>query len=205
MVILLLLVTITVLLTRPHPSDEPSAENDKNGQGVAKIELTSTPSGARIFEGDKPIGTTPFHGELPSGEATLVFMLDGYLPREFKAAPAPKKLFKAEVALAKPAAIYQGTVYAPGEGERPLSVKLGDDLKSGTMTYGSRRGDFVVKFTGLWNGTIMHGVTGEVVSQPAGIRWTPESFTLRFAENGVTASYECTADNKTYIANLSAR
>jgi hypothetical protein len=211
-VILLLLVTITVLLTRPHPSlttphpsDEPSAENDENGQGVAKIELTSTPSGARIFEGDKPIGTTPFHGELPSGEATLVFMLDGYLPREFKAALAPKKLFKAEVALAKPAAIYQGTVYAPGERERPLSVKLGDDLKSGTMTYGSRRGDFVVKFTGLWNGTIMHGVTGEVVSQPAGIRWTPESFTLRFAENGVTASYECTADNKTYIANLSAR
>jgi hypothetical protein len=212
MVILLLLVTITLLLTgphpsltTPHPSDKPSAENDENGQGVAKIELTSTPSGARIFEGDKPIGTTPFHGELPSGEATLVFMVDGYLPRELKAALAPKKLFKAEVALAKPAAIYQGTVYAPGERERPLSVKLGDDLKSGTMTYGSRRGDFVVKFTGLWNGTIMHGVTGEVVSQPPGIRWTPESFTLRFAENGVTATYECTADNKTYIANLSAR
>jgi hypothetical protein len=216
--IVMLLLTITVLLTRRHSSVGPSA-GAENHLGVlyeseqaaapyrsgAKIELTSIPSGARIFEGDKLIGTTPFHGELPSGEATLVFMLDGYLPREFKAALVPKKPFKAEVALAKPAAIYQGTVRAPGEPERLLSVKLGGDLKSGTMTYGSQRGDFVVRFTGLWDRTILHGVTGEVVSQAAGIRWTPESFTLRFAENGSTASYECTADNKTYVANLSAR
>jgi hypothetical protein len=36
-----------------------------------------------------------------------------------------------------------------------------------TMTYGSRRRDFVVKFMGLWDGMILHRATGEVVSPNA--------------------------------------
>jgi hypothetical protein len=73
------------------------------------------------------------------------------------------------------------------------------------MTQSSKLGDFVVKFAGIWEGTALHAVTGDVVSQPAGIGWVPESFTLRFGEDGKTGSYECAADGKSYIAELSAQ
>ncbi len=170
----------------------------------ARVELTSTPPGTRVFESGKLIGTTPFQGQMPSGHATFLFTKEGYLPTQLKTELTPKELFKTKVTMIKPAPAYHGIIHALGEPDRPLTVKLGSDVRSGTMTYVSHHGDFVVKFSGVWEGGILHAVTGDVVSQPAGIRWTPESFTLRFGEGGRNGSYECKADKKTYFADLTA-
>ncbi len=104
-------------------------------------------------------------------------------------------------------ALYIGQVYVendPDSSPRPIAIALDSDHRSGTMTQTSKRGDFVVKFTGVWDESELRAVTGDVVSQPLGIIWTPESFTLRFAKDGKSGSYECTADGKTYLADLVA-
>ena len=102
--------------------------------------------------------------------------------------------------------VYEGTIRVKNESSPgvPLAITFGSDLRSGTMSQRAKRGDFVVKFTGIWQGTELHAVTGDVVSQPSGIQWQPESFTLRFAEDGKSASYECVAGGKTYVADLAA-
>jgi hypothetical protein len=104
-------------------------------------------------------------------------------------------------------AVYEGTIHVKNESSTnvPLAITIGSDLKSGTMTQSGRRGDVVVKFTGIWDENTLHAVTDEMVSAPKEIKWSPESFTLRFAEDGKTASYECFAGGKTYIADLSAQ
>jgi hypothetical protein len=170
-----------------------------------RVDITSTPPGARIFEGRKWVGQTPFQGELPPGHATLLFTMEGYLPILLEAELASQKLFKTQVTMNKPAPAYRGIIRAPGEPERQLTVRLGPDVRSGTMTYSSHHGDFVVKFSGVWEGAILHAVTGNVVTQPPGIRWVPESFTLHFGENGEKGSYQCTSDGKTYAADLAAQ
>jgi serine/threonine protein kinase len=103
--------------------------------------------------------------------------------------------------------VYEGTIHLKNEPSWsvPLAITIGSDLKSGTMTQSGRRGDVVVKFTGVWDGPTLHAVTDEVVSAPKGINWEPESFTLRFADDSASATYECFADGKTYIADLSAQ
>jgi hypothetical protein len=170
-----------------------------------RIELTSVPPGATILQGEKPIGSTPFRGELPAGEGTFALFLEGYLPREFKATLTPKQVFKAEIPLVKSATIYAGMIRAPGEPDRRLAVQLGPDRQSGTMTYGSRLGDAVVKFTWVWHGAVLRAVTGELVSKPKGINWEPESFTLRFGDDGKRATYECRTGTKIYVAELAAQ
>jgi serine/threonine protein kinase len=102
-------------------------------------------------------------------------------------------------------AVYEGAIHVKNESSTnvPLMITIGSDLKSGTMTQSGRRGDVVVKFTGVWDGTALHAVTDEVVSEPKGINWEPESFTLRFVDDGKSATYECFADGKTYVADLS--
>ncbi len=102
-------------------------------------------------------------------------------------------------------AVYEGAIHVKNESSTnvPLMITIGSDLKSGTMTQSGRRGDMVVRFTGVWDGTALHAVTDEVISEPKGISWEPESFTLRFADNGKSATYECFADGKTYGADLS--
>jgi hypothetical protein len=54
-------------------------------------------------------------------------------------------------------------------------IVFNSDLKSGTMTQSSKRGDFVVKFTGVYDDTGFRAVIGEIVSRPPGIQWVPES------------------------------
>jgi hypothetical protein len=54
-------------------------------------------------------------------------------------------------------------------------IVFNSDLKSGTMTQSSKRGDFVVKFTGVYDETGFRAVIGEIVSRPPGIQWVPES------------------------------
>lgn len=104
-------------------------------------------------------------------------------------------------------AIYSGTIQVKSDSsiQVPLAISLGADLKSGTMTQSGRSGDMIVRFTGVWNGVTLRAVTGEVVSMPNGIRWEPESFTLRVAEDGRSAIYECVAGGKTYVADLAVQ
>jgi serine/threonine protein kinase len=102
-------------------------------------------------------------------------------------------------------AVYEGTIHVKNDSSTnvPLTITLGGDLKSGTMTQSGRHGDLVVNFTGIWDAATLHAVTDEVVSRPKGIQWEPESFSLRFAEDGNSVSYECIADGKIYVADLS--
>jgi hypothetical protein len=87
----------------------------------------------------------------------------------------------------------------------PITITPGMDLKSGTMAQTSRKGDMVVKYTGVWDGPILRAVTNEVVSKPNGVAWEPEAFTLQFSDDGKNATYECNADGKTYVADLTAQ
>lgn len=178
-------------------------------RGKSVVELNSVPAGAKVLQNGLLVGTTPMRrDDLPPGEATFVLLLDGYLPRELKGNLDPKEPFKKEVSFAQVAPLYSGAIRVRSDynsAPRPVTISLGSDLKSGTMSQSSTRGDFVVKFAGVWDGTQLHAVTGEVISQPTGIRWTPESFTLRFAEDGKSASYQCVAEGKTYVADLSAQ
>ena len=165
------------------------------------IELSTVPPGAKIFQGDKEIGVTPFRkDDFPSGRTTFLLVLEGYLPREFEAQLISKKLFKATVALAKPLPVYKGTI----RGSVPIIIKLDADLKSGTMTQTITRGDTVVKFTGVWDGATLRAVSHEVVSKPEGILWEPESFTLRFSDDGKTADYESNSGTEIFTASLAA-
>jgi serine/threonine protein kinase len=86
---------------------------------------------------------------------------------------------------------------------RLIAIALNNDHRSGTMTQSGNHGDVVVRFSGVWNGNDLRAVTEDIVSQPPGVQWTPESFTLRFAEDGKTGNYECVADGKNYSADLS--
>jgi TonB family protein len=104
-------------------------------------------------------------------------------------------------------AVYEGTIHEKNDSSTnvPLTITIGSDLKSGTMTQSGRRGDVVVKFTGFWDGAMLHAVTDNFVSAPKGINWEPESFTLHFTDDSKSATYECVADGKTYVADLSAQ
>ncbi|HWY49920.1 MAG TPA: serine/threonine-protein kinase [Chthoniobacterales bacterium] len=177
----------------------------------AVMELSSEPSGAKVFLNGALIGTTPMRREdLTPGEATYVLFLEGYLPREVKASLDPRQIFKKEVPLMAIASMYAGTIHEKNNYNSftpysvPLTITLASDLKSGTMTQSGKRGDFVVRFNGVWEGTELHAVTGDVISQPSAIKWTPEAFTLRFAEDGKRGSYLCVGEGKTYSADLSA-
>jgi len=174
------------------------------------IELNSVPSGAQVFQGATLLGTTPFRrADLSAGDATFVLIFDGYLPSELKASLSPKDTFKVTVALNKPASIYKGTISVPLDPSSnpsvPLSIKLNSDGRSGTMTQTGKRGDVVVKFSGVWEGTTLHAVTDEAISIPAGIQWQPESFNLRFTSDGSSGTYECNSGGRTYVAKLSGQ
>jgi hypothetical protein len=107
-----------------------------------------------------------------------------------------------------PNAVYAGTIrvkYESSATARPISITPAADPRSGIMTQSAKKGDMVVKYTGVWEGTTLSAVTNEVISKPPGVQWEPEAFTLHFGDDGKTATYECIADNKTYFAELSAQ
>ena len=134
-------------------------------------------------------------------------MKEGYLPRELKVTLNSNAVLNKEVSLAHAAPLYEGTIRVRDKTDAPaipLSIALAPDSKSGPMTQITRDGNFVVKFAGVWEGAELHAVTSEIISQPAGIQWTPESFSLRFADDGKSASYERVADGSTYLAELAA-
>lgn len=71
------------------------------------------------------------------------------------------------------------------------------------MTQSSKKGDIVLKFTGVWEEAVLHAVTNEVISQPAGVKWEPEAFALHFNADGKSATYECNASGKNGCGRLS--
>ena len=170
----------------------------------SRIDLETIPPGANVLQGENSLGVTPLHNiEFPSGPTTFLLVLEGYLPREFKAQLISKQLFKPPpVALSKALPLYEGTIQA-SQGSVPLTIKLAADLKSGTMTQSSTRGDTVVKFAAVWDGATLRAKTQKVVSQPEGILWEPESFTLRFSDDGKAADYECNYGTEIFRAILS--
>ena len=169
--------------------------------GKSKIDLSSAPPGAKIFQGDTLLGVTPFRrDDFPSGRTTFVLVSEGYLPREFTARLDSKELFKATIPLAKPLPVYKGTI----GGSVPITIKLGADLKSGTMAQSSTRGETVVKFAGVWTGATLRAVTHELLSKPEGILWEPESFALRFSDDGKNVAYECNYGTEVFTASLGA-
>jgi serine/threonine protein kinase len=171
----------------------------------SRIDLETVPPGAKVFQGENLLGVTPLHNiELPSGPTTFLLVLEGYLPREYKGQLVSKELFKPPpVPLAKPLPVYVGTIPA-SLGDVRLTIKLGADLKSGTMTQSNTQGDTVLKFAAVWDGAILRAKTREVVSQPEGIDWHHESFALRFSDDGKAAGYECNYGTENYTALLSA-
>src|SRR5205823_2868054 len=172
----------------------------------SRIDLETIPPGANVLQGENSLGVTPLHNiEFPSGPTTFLLVLEGYLPREFKAQLISKELFKPPpVALAKPLPLYEGTIQA-SQGSVPLTIKLAADLKSGTMTQSSTRGDTVVKFAAVWDGATLRAKTQKVVSQPEGILWEPESFTLRFSDDGKAADYAGDNHQHTALVTITER
>jgi serine/threonine protein kinase len=109
------------------------------------------------------------------------------------------------ITLSKLASTYKGTIHTQGNDHGvPLIIMLAADRTSGTMTQSSQHGDVVVKFHGVWDGTTLHAVTDEVISKPAGIMWEPESFSLRFADDGKSGTYEVHASGTSYVADLTS-
>lgn len=102
-------------------------------------------------------------------------------------------------------AAYQGTIHLKNDSSVnvPLLIKIGPDLKSGTMTQSGRNGNAVVRFTGTWSDSILHAVTDKLISAPRTIQWEPESFTVRFSDDYKKASYRCVVGEKIYDADLS--
>jgi serine/threonine protein kinase/formylglycine-generating enzyme required for sulfatase activity len=138
--------------------------------------------------------------KLIDGEKTLSGSLASAMQVQMSKS-LPKALQAALVANTAP--VYKGTIYEEGFHDgRPLTITLAFDRKSGTMTQSSKSGDVVVRFNGVWDGATLHAVTDEVLSKPQNIEWEPESFTLRFAPDGKSGSYETNAGGHQYTADL---
>jgi hypothetical protein len=141
------------------------------------VELTTIPQGAKVFQGDTLLGSTPLHlDNFPSGQTNFLFVLKGYLPREIKAQLHAGETFKTTVTQAKALQLYRGMISETV----PITMKFGPLCASGIMTQSSTRGDTIVKFTGVWDGATLLAFSHEVVSKPEGILWEPESFAIRF-------------------------
>jgi hypothetical protein len=170
-------------------------------RGRSGVELATIPQGAKVFQGDTLLGSTPLHlDNFPSGQTNFLFVLKGYLPREIKAQLNSRETFKTTVTLAKALQVYKGMISETV----PIRMKFGPQYASGIMTQGSTRGDTIVKFTGVWDGATLRGFSHEVVSKPEGILWEPESFAIRFSDDGRSAFYQCNYGTEMFVAKLSA-
>ena len=165
------------------------------------VELATIPQGAKVFQGDTLLGSTPLHlDNFPSGQTNFLFVLKGYLPREIKAQLNSRETFKTTVTLAKALQVYKGMISETV----PITMKFGPLCASGIMTQSSTRGDTIVKFTGVWDGATLRAFSREVVSKPEGILWEPESFAIRFSDDGKSAFYQCNYGTEMFVAKLSA-
>ena len=164
------------------------------------VELATNPQGAKVFQGNTLLGSTPLHlDNFPSGETNFLFVLKGYLPREIKAQVNSRETFKTTVTLAKALQVYKGMISETV----PITMKFGPQCVSGEMTQSSTRGDTKVKFKGVWDGATLRAFSSKVVSKPEGIIWEPESFAIRFSDDGKSAFYQCNYGTEMFVAQLS--
>jgi serine/threonine protein kinase len=182
----------TPSLARVQPSVEPKT----SPQAPAAIETRALPTAAPVPAASISAAT--------SSKITVDATPSGMV--EASAAPMPSATAPTGPKVTANA-VYEGTIHIKNEPSWsvPLVITIGSDLKTGTMTQSGRRGDLTVKFTGVWDANILRAVTDQVVSAPKGINWEPESFTLRFSDDGKNANYECVAGGKTYVADLVAQ
>ena len=176
------------IVTAQSPVIEPKASPKPSIAAEMPAPPTPAPVTTGTASGQTVVNTSPTRAVEPSAA-----------PTETPAMPVGPKLVANS--------LYEGTIHVKNDTSMnvPLAITIGPDLKSGTMTQSGRRGDVVVKFAGVWEGATLHAVTDQVVSAPKGLNWEPEAFTLRFVNDGKTASYECLANGKTYVADLSAQ
>jgi serine/threonine protein kinase len=192
---------------------------------VGQAIINTSPSGATITLNDKQQLSPATFTQLKPGRYPVRMELSGYETIEQKVdikenqstdlgtitlkANKPVETTRAAIGpKVIPNAVYAGMIrvrFEGGDKTTPLTITPASDLKSGTMTQSSRRGDMVVKYTGVWDGPILHAVTNEVVSKPNGVQWEPEAFTLQFSDDGKSASYECNANGKIYVADLAVQ
>jgi serine/threonine protein kinase len=192
---------------------------------LGSVMVDTSPSRATITLDGKQLMSPATFAQIPPGKYPMRIDLDGYerfeqqvevkegsnnfgtitlqrvkQPPEAARAPAGPKVI--------PNTVYEGAIrvkYDSSVATRQLTITVGSDTKSGTMTQSSKKGDVVVKFAGVWEEATLRAVTNEVISQPAGTKWEPEYFSLRFSEDGKSATYECNAGGKTYVADLSTQ
>ncbi|HST31645.1 MAG TPA: serine/threonine-protein kinase [Chthoniobacterales bacterium] len=210
-------------LAPPIPAAPPSAPTiAPPAFGLAVIK--TTPSGATITIDNKQQRSPATFRQVKPGRYPLRVELSGYQAveqqidirenqttdlgtialKQIKPVETPSPLNQAKVI---PSSAYTGTIAIRGQAgySVPVTITPSSDLRSGTMSQTGKRGELVVKYTGVWDGDALRAVTSEVVSKPNGIRWEPEAFTLQFSGDGKTATYECNAEGKIYFANLIAR
>jgi serine/threonine protein kinase len=191
--------------------------------GMAVVK--TSPSGATIMLDGKQLLSPATFAQLKPGRYPVRVELNGYEPIEqqidirenqstdlgtiaLKAIKPVETTSTPTTPKVIPNAVYTGMIRIKFDGSDktvPLTIMPGSDTKSGTMTQSSRKGDMVVKYTGVWDGIILRAVTSEVVSKPNGVQWEPESFTLQFSEDGKNATYECNSDGKIYVADLAVQ
>src|SRR5205814_8141511 len=89
-------------------------------------------------------------------------------------------------------------------GSVTITIEVGSDLKSGKMKQTSTRGETKVTSEGVWTAATLRAVTKELMSKPESILWAPESFTLRFSDDGKNVAYECNYGTEVFTASLGA-
>jgi serine/threonine protein kinase len=192
---------------------------------LGSVIVDTSPSSATITLDNKQLLSPAKFPQVPPGKYAMRIELNGYErveqqvevkegannlgtiqlqrvkpPPEVAQSPAGPKVM--------PNTVYEGSVRIKNDNSaasRQLTITVGADTKSGTMTQSTKKGDIVVKFAGIWQEGVLQAVTNEVIDQPQGVKWEPEFFNLRFNEDGKSASYECTANGKTYVADLSVQ
>jgi serine/threonine protein kinase len=209
----------------PPPVTVPTSGVTNAPPRVGSAIINTSPVGATItIDGRQQLSPATF-AELKSGKYPVRIELNGYETVEqqmdvrenestnlgtitLKPNKPPEPSPAAIEPKIIPNAVYVGTIRVKNETggkTTPLTIAPGSDSKSGTMTQTSSRGDMLVKYTGVWDGKILRAVTNEVISKPTGVQWQPEAFALQFSDDGKTATYECNADGKTYLADLTAQ
>ena len=221
---------VTTQVTPVAPKPAPTTAAAPEVPAVAPLGgfvVDTSPSGATVMLAGKDVGKTPAtFKDIGVGTYSVHVVLDGYEPVDKQVEVKGGQFINLGTITLKPSkppveasspppgpkvipnAVYAGTIrvkYESSATARPISITPASDPRSGIMTQSAKKGDMVVKYTGVWEGTTLSAVTNEVISKPPGVQWEPEAFTLHFADDGKTATYECIADSKTYFAELSAQ
>jgi hypothetical protein len=114
--------------------------------------------------------------------------------------PPPLRRYRPRSVSVKPQAVYRGEIKFDSDNGPVtgglLSIKLNADLASGTMTVKTKQGDLKVAFSGVWDSETFHGISSK------NAQWGPGSFTVHFAPNARTATYESFNSGKQQIADL---